>query len=122
LIALSSLAGPPFTPRGTKERLWATVGLKGNLHVMTTDGLFVATLFKDYRQGKPGPEKADRGAILSDMSLGDDAWSTILTQSSDGTISIVGGHDSNWVTRVDGLESIRRLPESELTIVEPPAE
>jgi hypothetical protein len=56
------------------------------------------------------------------MSLGDDAWSTILTQSSDGTISIVGGHDSNWVTRVDGLESIRRLPESEVTIVEPPAE
>jgi hypothetical protein len=122
LIALSSLAGPPFTPRGTKERLWATVGLKGNLHVMTTDGLFVATLFKDYRQGKPGPEKADRGAILSDMSLGDDAWSTILTQSSDGTISIVGGHDSNWVTRVDGLESIRRLPESEVTIAEPPAQ
>ena len=122
LIALSSLAGPPFTPRGTKERLWATVGLKGNLHVMTTDGLFVATLFKDYRQGKPGPEKADRGAILSDMSLGDDAWSTTLTQSSDGTISIVGGHDSNWVTRVDGLESIRRLPESEVTIVEPPAQ
>jgi hypothetical protein len=122
LIALSSLAGPPFTPRGTKERLWATVGLKGNLHVMTTDGLFVATLFKDYRQGKPGPEKADRGAILSDMSLGDDAWSTTLTQSSDGTISIVGGHDSTWVTRVDGLESIRRLPENEVTIAEPPTQ
>jgi hypothetical protein len=56
------------------------------------------------------------------MSLGDDAWSTTLTQSSDGTISIVGGHDSNWVTRVDGLESIRRLPESEVTIAEPPAQ
>jgi hypothetical protein len=62
LIAVSSLAGPPFTPRGTTERLWATVGLKGNLHVMTTDGLFVATLFKDCRQGKPGPEKADQPA------------------------------------------------------------
>ena len=116
VIALSSLAGPPFTPRGTKERLWATVGLKGNLHVMTTDGLFVATLFKDYRQGKPGPEKAERGALLNDMSLGDDAWSTTLTQSADGNIYIVGGHDSTWVTRVDGLESIRRLPESIVTI------
>jgi hypothetical protein len=54
--------GTTFTPRGTTERLWATVGLKGNLHVMTTDGLFVATLFKDCRQGKPGPEKADQPA------------------------------------------------------------
>ena len=121
LIALSGLAGRPFTPRGTNERLWATVGLKGNLHVMTTDGVFVATLFKDYRQGKPGPAAAERGALLNDMSLGDDAWSTTLTQSSDGKISIVGGHDSTWVTRVDGLESIRRLPESVVTIEEPPA-
>ena len=119
LIALSSLAGQPFTPRGTNERLWATVGLKGNLHVMTTDGFFVATLFKDYRQGKPGPDKAERGALLNDMSLGDDAWTTTLTQSRDGKIYIVGGHDSTWVTRVDGLESIRRLPDGVVTIEEP---
>ena len=38
------------------------------------------------------------------------------------TISIVGGHASTWVTRVDGLESIRRLPESEVPIAEPPAQ
>jgi len=118
MIAISSLAGPAFTPRGSKERLWPVVGLKGNVYVLTTDGMFVATLFKDYRQAKPGPVKAERDALLNDMSLGDDAWSTTLTKASDGNVYIVGGHDSTWVTRVDGLETVRRLPESEVVASE----
>jgi len=122
LIAISGLAGRPFTPRGTKERLWAMVGLKGNLSVLTTDGMFVATLFKDWRQGKPGPANAARGVPLNDMSLGDDAWATTMTQSNDGNVYIVGGHDSTWITRVEGLETIRRLPEREVSIAEETAQ
>jgi len=118
MIALSSLAGPAFTPRGSEERLWPVVGLKGNVYVLTTDGLFVATLFKDYRQAMPGPATAERGVLLNEMSLGDDAWSTTLTKSSDGHVYLVGGHDSTWVTRVDGLETIRRLPECEVVATE----
>ena len=118
MIAISSLAGPAFTPRGSKERLWPVVGLKGNVYVLTTDGMFVTTLFKDYRQAKPGPAEAERGALLNDMSFGDDAWSTTLTKASDGNVYVVGGHDSTWVTRVDGLETIRRLPESEVVATE----
>ncbi|MCU0982354.1 MAG: hypothetical protein MUF25_24625 [Pirellulaceae bacterium] len=118
MIAISSLAGPAFTPRGSKERLWPVVGLKGNVYVLTTDGMFVATLFKDYRQAKPGPAEAERGALLNLMSFGDDAWSTTLTKASDGNVYVVGGHDSTWVTRVDGLETVRRLPESEVVATE----
>ncbi len=121
LVALSSLAGRPFTPRGTEERLWSMVGLKGNVYLMTTDGLFVATLFRDYRQAQAGPDKAERGVALNHMTLGDDAWTTTLTQSSDGGVYIVGGHDSTWVTRVEGLESIRRLPNRVIEIKAPEA-
>ena len=35
LIAISSLLGPAFTPAGTDERLWAVMGLKGQIYVMT---------------------------------------------------------------------------------------
>lgn len=118
IIAISSLVGPAFTPAGTDERLWAVLGLKGQIYVMTTDGLFVSTLFKDYRQGRPGPATAERGALLNDMSLGDDAWATTLVKSGDGKVYVVGGHDSTWVTRVDGLETIRRLPDRSVEIKE----
>jgi len=116
IIAVSSLLGPAFTPAGSAERLWAVMGLKGQVYVLTTDGLFVATLFKDYRQGKPGPAKAERGALLNDMTLGDDAWATTMVKSSDGKVYVVGGHDTTWATRVDGLETIRRLPDNTVAV------
>ena len=58
LIGITHLIGPTFTPKGTDEQLWTVNGNKGVLYVMTTDGLFVAQLFKDVRQSSPWPSPA----------------------------------------------------------------
>jgi hypothetical protein len=84
----------------------------GNIYLFTTDGLFVATLFKDFRQAKAGPSTAERGVLLDDTSLGQDCFAATLCQAGDGNTYVVAGHDSTWIVRVDGLESIRRLPET----------
>jgi len=76
----------------------------------------VATLFKDYRQAKAGPVKAERGALLDDTSLGQDCFAACMGQSGDGRVYAVAGHEATWIVRVDGLETIRRLPESEVVV------
>lgn len=91
------------------------VGTEGNLYLLTNDGLFVATLFEDFRRAEPGPATGERGTLLDQTTLGQDAFFAAIHQSEDG-IYVVAGHDATFIVRVDGLESIRRLPEQKVTV------
>ena len=88
----------------------------GNMYLFTADGLFVATLFKDVRQGKSwAMPAAERGMVLNDLTLHDENFWPSMTQTDDGRVYLVDGANTSLV-RVEGLESIRRLPERPLTV------
>jgi hypothetical protein len=120
LVGTTRLLGSFVTPGGGSDAgpLWAINGNQGNAYVFTADGLFVAQLFQDVRQGVPwSMPAAQRGMLLNDVSLHDENFWPSITQTADGKIYLVDGGRVSLV-RVDGLESIRRLPEQTLKVSE----
>jgi hypothetical protein len=115
ILGMTHVAGPLLRPKGTKETLWAAIGSLGNIYLLTSDGLFVATLFEDFRRAEPGPHTGPRGTLLDKTTLGQDCFHATINQSANG-IFVVAGHDATFLVRVDGLESIRRLPEQKITV------
>ncbi len=117
LVGTTRLLGGFVTPRGGDAGpLWAINGNMGTVYVFTVDGLFVATLFQDERTGKSwAMPVAERGMSLEGVTLhGENFWPT-LTQEGDGGIVLVDGARTSLV-RVEGLESVRRLPEQEIEV------
>lgn len=90
--------------------IFAVVCDKGDICVFTTDGLFVARLFRDNRYGRSWnfPE-ARRGMEVGDVSINGEHFGGTFTQMKDGRILLVVGHNHNSVVRVDGLDRIRRF-------------
>ena len=111
LIGTTRLLGGFVTPRNSDAGpIWAINGNMGTVYLFTADGLFVATLFKDERRGNSwAMPVAQRGMELNDVTLhGENFWPSI-TQTSDGGIYLCDGGRTSLV-RIDGLESIQRLP------------
>jgi hypothetical protein len=118
LIGTTRLLGPSFRLRNARDvELWAINGNEGNIYLFTTDGLFVATLFKDSRsQGSSWAQrsKSIRGMSVTDLTLGDENFWPSITQTDDGHVYIVT--DFPAIIRVDGLDSIRRLSPSTIHV------
>ena len=91
-------------------------GNMGNMYLITADGLFVATLFHDIRL-KPNwaAPVATRNMDVTDVSLHDENFWPSITQTADGRVFLVDGGRTSLV-RVDGLDSLQRLPEQPLKI------
>jgi hypothetical protein len=118
LVATTRLLGPPIVPRGGEAGpLWALNGDKGNVYVSTADGLFVASLGKDARTA-PGwkMNRLARGDSLGEISFGGEHFWPTINQTADGEIYLVAGHNHSSIVRIDGLRSIRRLPEQMLDV------
>lgn len=118
LLGTTRLLGGFVTPKGSDAGdCWAINGNMGNVYVMTADGLFVATLWKDGRLASWAMPAAKRGMSVKDASLNaEDFWPSI-TQTSDGEIYITVGVETTCsIVKVEGLESIRRLPEGSVTV------
>jgi hypothetical protein len=119
LIGTTRLLGGLVTPRrGEAGPLWCINGNMGNMYLLTADGLFVAELFRDIRVGKSWtmPE-ATRGMVLDDLSLHDENFWPTIAQTGDGQVYLVDGARTS-IVRVDGLESIRRLPATSLNVTD----
>lgn len=117
VIGTTRLLGDFITPRGSDAGpLWCVNGNQGNMYLFTADGLFVAELFKDVRRGPTwSMPVAQRGMLLNDLTLHDENFWPSITQTKDGKVYLVDGARSSLV-RVDGLETIRRLPETTLNL------
>ena len=118
LIGTTRLLGPAFTPRrGDAGEMWAINGNKGNVYLFTTDGLFVATLFRDCRYGEAAwsMPKAERGMRLDGVTNSEESFWPSITQTSDGNVYLVTNFPS--IIRLDGLESIRRLRAQTLNVM-----
>lgn len=99
-------------------RILVIDGDKGNVFLMTTDGLFVATLFHDVRLTGEAwifPE-AKRNMPLNDITLYDEEFWSTATQTVDGTVYLVVGKSHSSLVRVDGLSSIKRLKPWTITV------
>lgn len=114
VLGSTRLLGLPVRPPGTDTELWAINGDKGNIYLFTTDGLFVATLFKDGRSASWKLPQAERGMLLNDVSTGAESFWPSIAQTPDGRVYLV----VNWpsIVRLDGLDGIRRLPDAPLTV------
>ena len=111
LVGTTRLLGHPVHPSaGEAGEVWAINGNPGVIHLLTSDGLFVGTLGRDRFQGKPWPITETRGADLSEVWFFDEHFWPTINQGSDGQIHLLIGKHHNSIVRIDGLESVRRLP------------
>ena len=97
LIGTTRLLGGFVTPAGSDAgRLWA---INGNmaLYLFTDDGLFVATLFHDVRQGRTWTMPAgQRNMLLNDLTLHDENFWPSIAQTADGKVYLVDGDVRAW--------------------------
>ncbi len=110
-----------FNPAGSDAgEMLVIQGDKGDFFLITTDGLFVATLFNDVRLTSNTwtfPE-AKRGMLLNDITLYDeDFWST-ATQTKDGKFYFVAGKSHSSIIKFEGLESAKRIKPWEIDITQ----
>jgi hypothetical protein len=108
----------PRTGDGKTEpiELWAVNGNYGNVYLLTTDGLLVATLFQDIRTAKLWPNEERRGFEPKELSLEDECFFPSIQQMTDGRVYLVAGKSFSAIFEITGLDTIRRLPEQRLTV------
>ena len=116
VIGHTRLLGGWVRPPGEGGPLFCVNGNMGNMYLFTADGLFVATLFHDIRlRPNWAAPVAIRDMDLTDVSLHDENFWPSITQTPDGKVFLVDGARTSLV-RVDGLDSIKRLPVQPLTV------
>jgi len=116
IIGNTRLLGGWIRPAGEGGSMFCVNGNMGNMYLLTADGLFVSTLFHDIRQrANWAMPTAEPGMEVTDVSLHDENFWPSITQTKDGQVYLVDGARTSLV-RVDGLDSIRRIPEQPLKI------
>jgi hypothetical protein len=117
LLATTRLLGDFIaSPAAGIGRLWGINGNFGDMYLFTGDGLYITQLFQDVRVGKPwGMPAAPRGTLLNDISLHDENFYPSLTETADGKVYVNDGGRTSLV-RVDGLDTLKRLPPSTLEV------
>jgi hypothetical protein len=102
--------------QGRAGPMFCINGNMGNMYLFTADGLFVATLFHDIRlRPNWAAPVATRNMDVTDVSLHDENFWPSITQTPDGKVFLIDGGRTSLV-RVDGLDSIQRLPEQTLEV------
>jgi hypothetical protein len=119
LIGGTRLLGGFITPPGSAVApLWGINGNFGDMYLFTADGLYVTQFFQDVRVGKIwNMPEAPRNMLLNDLTLHDENFFPSLTQTPDGNVYVVDGGKTS-IVRVDGLGTLRRIPESTLVVTQ----
>lgn len=118
IIGTTRLLGSWVTPRGGSDAgpLFAVNGNMGNIYLFTADGLFAGQLFQDVRVGQSwAMPRAQPGMNVDRISLHDENFWPTISQTPDGKVFLVDGARTSLI-RVDGLDSIRRIGASTLTV------
>ncbi len=90
-------------------------GNLGQAFVFTTDGLYVADIFRDCRSAPEVlPDKPTRGMSIIQTTCGGEWFGgQFLRNVQDGKLYLINGHSN--ISQVVGLESTRRLPTQTVT-------
>ena len=116
LIGTTKIIGPSFKVAGGKEELWALNANSGQIYLFTIDGFFVASLFKHGYFSKPNPPTASRGMKLNDNTSDGEGFYQTITATSDGNVYVQAMNHTSSIVRVDGLNSIRRLKDTDIEV------
>lgn len=117
LLNTMRLLGPMVACPNDKLEIWGINGDYGQLFFLTTDGLYVATLFKDSRTvDHYWPTPAKRGALLNDVTLQGECYGPTISQTADGKVYLQAGKNKCSLIRLDGLDTVRRLEVGTLKI------
>ncbi len=118
-MGTTRLVGGFINPRTVDAGpIWGINGNLGNVYLFTADGLFVDALFQDVRIGKPwSMPQPTRNMLMNDVSLHDENFFPSLNQTQDGNVYLVDGFRTS-IVRVDGLETLRRIPEFALEVTQ----
>jgi len=114
--------GHPVTPRGSDVgEIFALTGYYGRISLMTADGLCVGSLFQDaratgYFNAFESVAAAEPGTRMNSVSLQTECFFDTLTQLPDGRIYLQAGKSQCNLVRLDGLESLRRIPEQDFEL------
>jgi hypothetical protein len=114
--------GPPMlAPQGEAGWWYAQNGEKGNIYLMSSDGLFLQTLGGDMRNTPllrfP---TAERGMVIDEpgkhISFEDEHFNPTIHTTKDGEIYLVAGKEHSSIFRVEGFASMKRrtFPEVKL--------
>lgn len=113
------ILGPLVRPAaGEAGEVWAQNANMGCMHLGTADGLYIATVMRDYRTAGGRPATFEPGDDLMPYSNGQESFSPSIVQANDGTIYLCVGSEFIGVSRLEGLETVRRLPQQTVTVGE----
>lgn len=102
--------------QGQAGPMFCINGNMGNMYLFTADGLFVSTFFHDIRlRPNWAAPVATRNMDVTDVSLHDENFWPSITQAPDGKVFLIDGGRTSLV-RVEGLDSIQRLPDQTITV------
>ena len=118
MVQPTRLLAPAVTPEvGDAGALVAINGEMGAVFLMTTDGLFIQTLGGDARLLPPIAEPAPQpGQVLGGFTFQQEHFHPTLTETRDGKVYLVAGFQQGTILRLDGFESVRRLPSTDLQV------
>lgn len=114
VVGHTRLLGPWI--QGKAGPMFCINGNMGNMYLLTADGLFVSSLFHDIRvRPNWGAPVAVRNMDVTNVSLHDENFWPSITQTANGQVFLVDGGRTSLV-RVDGLDTLTRLPEQSITV------
>jgi len=92
--------------------LFAMNSKMGRLYLMTTDGLFVASVFQDFRGGvEPWPKEAKPGTPLIGMTMGDLWWGGHFFQGTKTkAYYLIAGSAAYDVIQLTGFDELKAIP------------
>lgn len=114
LVQPTRLLGPPAKAAEGEAGHWlAWNGEKGNMYLLTSDGLFLQTLGGDMRTTPLlRLPKAERGTVVdrpgAHVSFEDEHFHPTLTTTHEGEVYLVAGKEHSSIFRVDGFASVKR--------------
>jgi len=111
VMGTSGCIGRATSKLGT---IFAMPSSTGRLHLMTIDGMLVASLFRDSRVAQPWPVEARPGVALDEQSMGAD-WSGHFFKAGGEYRLIVGSTACN-VIKLDGLDSLSAISGGNVTV------
>lgn len=97
----------------------------GEWYLFTADGLLAATVWHDLRTPGvrswgswelAGLPKAELGMSLDNVSLAGEHFGGSFQRTDDGKYYLVAGHHHTSIAELSGLETLRRLEETRLTV------
>ncbi len=121
LVRIGGLLTPKvFTPdQGDAGPVWGLNGYHGSMHVLTHDGLYLAELGADKRVAQRFAQATEsRGVEMSGYTPSDEHYWPVLQKTDDGEVYLISGKEAIRISRVDGLDSVRRLPVQTITVTE----